>query len=143
MKSATPHPRSGAEARRIPCPRGSGQEELPRVRGQGRRPREPGCNSAGTTERSYPTSEVRGGGRESQAATAQERLRGATQHLRSGAVAERARLQQRRSSQEELPHVRGQGRRPGGETPRPRSGGCAGTGGPRGATPRSRSEGRQ
>ena len=31
----------------------------------------------------------------------------------------------RGGGQEELPHVRGQGRRPGGASPRPRSGGCA------------------
>ena len=37
----------------------------------------PGALSA--AERSYPMSEVRGSGRERQAATAQERLRGATQ----------------------------------------------------------------
>ena len=37
-------------------------------------------------------------------------------------------------SQEELPHVRGQGQQLGGATPRPRRGGCAGTGEPRGAT---------
>ena len=67
--------------------------------------------------------------------------RGATPRLRSGAVAESARLQQDRNSQEELPRVRGQGRWPGGAMPRPRSGGCAGTGGPREATPRSRSGG--
>ena len=35
----------------------------------------------------------------------------------------------------ELPHARGQGRQPEGATPRPRSGGCTGTGGPRGAIP--------
>ena len=82
---ATPRPRSGAEARRTPCPRGGGREELPHVRGHGRRPRVPGCDSAGAAKRSYPsprlgaaarrsypTSEVRGGGRECQAATAQE-----------------------------------------------------------------------
>ena len=40
------------------------------------------------------------------------------------------------SSREELPHVRGQGRRQRGATPRPRSGGFAGTGGPRGPIPR-------
>ena len=34
--------------------------------------------------------EVRGGGREGHAVTAQERPRGATPHLRSGAVAERS-----------------------------------------------------
>ena len=44
-------------------------------------------------------------------------------------------------SQEELPHVRGQGRRPRGDTPHSRSSGCDGTGGPRGDTPRSRSGG--
>ena len=43
--------------------------------------------------------------------------------------------------QEELPHVRGQGWRPGGTTPRPKGGGCVGTEGPRGAIPRSRSGG--
>ena len=65
-------------------------------------------------ERSYPMSEVRGSSPECQAATAQE--------LR-----------------EELPDNRGQGWRPGGATQRPRRSGCAG--GPRGATPRSRSGG--
>ena len=39
-----------------------GQEELPHVRGQGQCPRVPGCDGAGTTERSYSASEVRGGG---------------------------------------------------------------------------------
>ena len=53
-----------------------GQEELPNVRGpgqklvrphtqgQGQRPTVPGYDGAGTAKRSYPTSEVRGGGRE-------------------------------------------------------------------------------
>ena len=61
-RGATPRPRSGAEARRTPCPKGSGQEELPHVRGQGQRPRVPDCDGAGRAKRSYPTSEVRGGG---------------------------------------------------------------------------------
>ena len=65
----------------------------------------PGCNSAGAAERSYLTSEARGGGRE------------------------------------ELPHTRGQGQQPGEATPSPRSSGCMGAGGPRGATPHSRSGG--
>ena len=39
------------------------------------------------------------------------------------------------SSGEEQPHDRGQGRWPGGPTPRPRSRGCVGTGGPTGAIP--------
>ena len=60
-RGVTPRPRSGAEARRTPCLRGGIQEELPHVRGQGQRPRLPGCNGAGTAERSYPTPEVRGG----------------------------------------------------------------------------------
>ena len=42
---------------------------------------------------------------------------------------------------DELPDARGQGRKPGGTTPRPRSRGCAGAGGPRGTAPRSRSGG--
>ena len=41
----------------------------------------------------------------------------------------------RGGSQEELPRVRGQGWWPGRATPSPRSGGCAGAGGPRGAIP--------
>ena len=52
-------------------------------------------------------SEVRGGGQECQAVTTQEQPRGATP-------------------------TRGQGRWPGGAIPLPRSGGCAGAGGPRG-----------
>ena len=40
------------------------REELPHVEGQGQRPRVPGCNGAGTAERSYPASEVRGSGLE-------------------------------------------------------------------------------
>ena len=47
----------------------------------------------------------------------------------------------RGGGREELPNARGQGRRPGGATPRPRSSGCMGAGGPRGAIPRSRSGG--
>ena len=74
---ATARLRSGAEVRRTPCPKGSGQEELPHVRGQGQQPRVPDGDGAGTAERSYPESEVggaaerrypasdvRGGGRE-------------------------------------------------------------------------------
>ena len=38
-------------------------------------------------------------------------------------------------SKEEQLHDQGQGRWPGGPTPHPRSRGCAGAGGPRGATP--------
>ena len=80
-RGATPHPRSGTEAGRTPCPKGSGQEELPHVRGQGQQPRVPGCNGAGMAEKSYPMSEVKGGSQEDQphvqgamAAQAQEGL---------------------------------------------------------------------
>ena len=78
-----------------------GQEQLPLAQGQGVRQRVPGCVSTGAVKRSYPTSEVRGSSQECQAATAQERQRRATQ-------------------------VRGQGRQPGGPTPRPRPGAAAG-----------------
>ena len=37
-----------------------GENGEPHVRGQGQQPRVPGCDGAGTAERSYPTSEVRG-----------------------------------------------------------------------------------
>ena len=69
-----------------------GREELPHVRGQGQKPGGPHARRA-AAKRSYPTSEVRGSGRECQAATAQEGLRGAT----------RVRGQGRR--REELPRV--------------------------------------
>ena len=77
-------------------------------------------------KRSYPTTEVRGSGREYQTATAQERpaersyrasevsggrSRGDTQRPRSGATAGRSYPR---------PHARGQGQRPGGATPHPR-----------------------
>ena len=73
-------------------------------------------------KRSYPTSEVRGSGREYQTATAQEQPRGATPRLRSGAAAGRRypaskvrggdersypTSQVRGSGLEEQPHVQG------------------------------------
>ena len=87
--------------------RGGSWEELPRIRGQGRRPR------------------------------------GATLRRRPGAAAERTyRMPDARGSgPEDLPYDRSQELRPGGPNPPPRSSGCAGAGGPRGAIPRSRSEG--
>ena len=86
-------------------------------------------------ERSYPTSEVMGRSWEDPIPEGQ-RPRRATTRPRSGAAAESARLRQRRSSQEEPPPTQGQGRRRRGATPGPRSCGCAGAGGPRGAIPR-------
>ena len=44
--------------------RKGGGEEIPLIPGQGQRLRVPGCDGAGTAERSYPASEVRGDGRE-------------------------------------------------------------------------------
>ena len=118
-RAAAPRPRSGAEARRTPCPRGSGQEELPHVRGLGRpRGATPCPRSGAAAERIYPMSEVRGSGQE-----------------------ELPSSQARGGGWEDLPHARGQGHWPGAATPPPRSGGCAGEGGPRGAIPHSRSEG--
>ena len=98
-RGATPRPRSGTEAGRTPCPRGGGQKELPHVQGKGQRPRVPGCDGAGTAERSYPVSEVRGGGRE-------ELL-----HVRPtpGAAAERTypTPEARGRCREEQPHLQG------------------------------------
>ena len=82
---------------------------------------QPGALSA--AERSYPTSEVRGSGRECQAAMAQERPRGATQvrgqwrpggdtpRLRSGVAAEKSYpvSEARGGGREELPRVQGRG----------------------------------
>ena len=80
-----------------------------------------GCSA----ERRYPTSEVRG-----QWPRVPD-CHGTGTAERSYPVSE-----VRGGGREELPRVRGQGRRPGGPTPRPRSRGCAGAGGPRGAIQR-------
>ena len=47
--------------------------------------------------------------------------RGVTPRMRSGTAAESSRLPRRRNSQEELPHVQGQGWQPGRATPCPSS----------------------
>ena len=73
------------------------REEPPHVRGQGQKPGGPHAQRA-VAKRSYPTSKVRGSGREYQTVTAQERPREATPHPRSG-----------RGGPEEIPSVRGQG----------------------------------
>ena len=67
--------------------------------------------------------------------------RGATPHPTSGVATESARLRWHRSGLEELPHAQGQGWRPRGGAPHPRSSGCAGAGGTSGASPCSRSGG--
>jgi len=97
----------------MPEVRGGGWEELPHARGQGRRPRVPGCDGAGAAERSYPRPEIRGCGRECQAAMAQEQPRGTTK------------TEARGGGWEELHHARGQGLQPGGTTTCPRPGAAA------------------
>ena len=87
-----------------------------------------------------PTSKVRGRSWEDPMPEGR-RPRGVTPRLRSGAAAQSARLRLRSNRGEELLHVRSQRQRPEEATPPPRSSGCAGTGGPRGAIPRSRSGG--
>ena len=77
-------------------------------------------------ERSYPASEVRGGSKECQAATAQEQPRRPTQVPGQGWPPGGATLR---------PQARGQEWRPRGPTPHPRSFGCVDAGGPRGAIP--------
>ena len=98
------------------CTKRSG-EELPYIRGQGQRPRVPGCDSAGTAERSYPMSEVgmvakrsypmskvRGDGIEEP-----PHVRGQGKCPRPGAAAGRSNPtpEARGSGQEEQPHVQG------------------------------------
>ena len=65
-----------------------GREEPPHIWGQGQKPGGPHAWRA-AAKRSYPTSEVRGNGREYQTVTAQEQLRGATLPPRSGGAGER------------------------------------------------------
>ena len=104
-KGATPRPRPGAVARRsYPTSkvRGGGREELPCLRGQGRYPRVPGCNSTGAAKRRYLTPKVRGSGREEQP------------HI------QRAEAALGQEGLEELRHVHGQEGRRWGDTPRPR-----------------------
>ena len=114
-RGATPRPRSGAEAGRTPCPKGSSQEELPHVRGQGQWLRVPGCNGAGTAEksypsprsgavarRSYPTSEVRGGGQRTNPTSKEWWL-----HRCKKAYRSYPKLKVRRGGAEEIPFVQG------------------------------------
>ena len=69
---------------------GRSQEELPQVRGQGQKPGGPHAQRA-AAKRSYPTSEVRGGGlREDTQRPRSGSARGVNPHLRSGAVARRS-----------------------------------------------------
>ena len=85
-----------------------------------------GCDGAqGVAERSYPTSEVKGRSLEDPIPEGRQR-RGVTPYQRSGAASQSARRRRRSKGREELPRVRGRGRRQGGATPRRRPGAAAG-----------------
>ena len=93
-----------------PMPMGSGQEELPHVRGQGQWPRVPGCDGAGTAKRSYPASVVRGGSQEELLSIRcqRRRPRGATPCPRSRAARKgHPAPEVRGGGREEPPHVQG------------------------------------
>ena len=134
-RRATPRPRSGAEAGRTPCPKGSGQKELPHVQGQGLQLREPGHDGAGTAEksypiprsgvaaeRSYPTPKARGGGQEDLPHTPTPQARGGgweelphvpTPEIRGGSQENQPHVQgvaavQVQEGLEELSHIEGQ-----------------------------------
>ena len=142
-RGAIPRPRSGAEAWRTPCRKGSSQEELPHVGGEGQQPRIPDCDGAGTAERSYPASEVRGCGREELPHTPKPEARGGGREELPHTTKPKA----REDGQEELPHAptpeaRGSGQE---EQHMPEARSCdersylepgsSGAGGPRGAIP--------
>ena len=103
-RGATSCLRSGAEAGRTPCLKGSGQEELPHVRGQG-----------WVAERRYPASKVRGNGREELPLAPMPEARGSgweeqpMPEARDGDKRSYPTSEVRGSGREELPHTRGQG----------------------------------
>ena len=160
-RGATPRLRSGAEAGRTPCPKGSGQVELPHLRDQGQRPRIPDCHGTGTAERSYPTSEVGGAAKRrfpaSEVRGGDERSYPASE-VRGGGREElphAPKPEARGSGQEELPHTpclrpgaaagrSNPHRRPGaarrGVNPPPRSGAAARR---RYPTPQARGQGQR
>ena len=90
--------------------RGGSREELPHVRGQGKKPGGPHARGA-AAKKSYRMSEVRYSGQESQAATVQERPRGVTpargkgQQLRGAAKRSYPKSEARGGDQAEQLHV--------------------------------------
>ena len=66
-----------------------GREKLPHILGHVQKPGGPHARGV-VAKRSYPTSQVRGSGRECQAAMAQEWPKGANPYPRSGVAAERS-----------------------------------------------------
>ena len=132
-----------------------GQEELPLAGGQARRLRALGCDCPGAAKRSYPRPETRGSSREELPHT-----RGQGRQLSAGlrwcSISREELLHARNQGQwpgelpraevrghglEEVPHTRGQGQRPGGATPWSKEQWLQSAGGPRRATPCSRSGG--
>ena len=97
----------------------------------------------GVREKRPHAPEIRCGSRKCQAVTVQEQRRGDTPHPSSGTAAGRRfpMSEFRGGGREEVPQARVQGQRLRKATPRRGSCGWAGAGGPRGATPRSRSGG--
>ena len=92
--------------------RASGREELPHARGQGQRPRVPGCDHAGMAMRSYSTSKVRRtsqGGREELPRVRGQRWQPRVPGSDSTGAAERSypMSEVRGDSQEELSNVQG------------------------------------
>ena len=79
-----------------------GREELPHVRGQRQWPRVPGCDGAGKAERSYPTPEARGGGREEQ-----PHIQGAVAAREQEGLEELVHIKVRRGGGEEIPLLQG------------------------------------
>ena len=87
-----------------------------------------------------PTSKVRGRSWEEGPHAREEAAKRSYPTSEVGAAVESARLRRYRNGQEELPHARGQGPRPGGPTPRLRPGVAAGRTNP---TPEARGSGRE
>ena len=99
----------------------TGERSYPQARGQGQQPRVTGCDGTGTTERSYPTSEVRAVAGRSYP----------TSEVRGGSQEELPSVRGQRQWTEELPPAQGQGRQLGGATPHRRPGIAAGRSYPR------------
>ena len=80
---ATPHPRSG------------------------QRPRMPGCDGAGKAEKSYPTSEARGGGERSHPATEQPHVQGVVAVRVQEGLEEPFHVEGQEGQREEIPLIQG------------------------------------
>ena len=130
QKPGGPYARKAAANRSYPTSevRGSSREYQTVTAQERPRGATPGPRSGGAAERRYPASEVRGGDKRSYPAS---EVRGSSREELPHAPKPEAKS----GGREEQPHDQGQGQWPGGPTPGPRSRGCAGAGGPRGAIP--------